>query len=107
MNLIASMRSIGSVAKKEFLHILRDWRVLVLILTLPPAFTLLFGHAFEVTEITDAPAMLRDSDRSPESERLVERLRTNKTFAWKDWNAHSKKPVNLLHERVLAIVEIP
>jgi ABC-2 type transport system permease protein len=106
MNPIASILSIWSVAKKEFLHILRDWRVLVLILTLPPAFTLLFGHAFEVTAITDAPAMLRDSDRSPESERLVERLRTNKTFAWKDW-ADRATPVNLLRERVLAIVEIP
>ena len=49
MNVIASFRSIANVAKKEFLHIIRDWRILVLILTLPPAFTLLFGHAFEET----------------------------------------------------------
>ena len=34
MNLAATFRSTASVAKKEFLHILRDWRVLILILSL-------------------------------------------------------------------------
>ena len=48
IDLVNSLRSIASVANKEFLHILRDRRILILILTLPPAFTLLFGHAFEV-----------------------------------------------------------
>ena len=57
MNPAATFRSIASVAKKEFLHILRDWRVLVLILSLPPAFTLLLGHAFENT------VLLLDDDR--------------------------------------------
>ena len=80
-----SLRAIASVAKKELLQIVRDWRILILILTLPPAFTLLFGHAFEVTDLTGAPALLHDADRSPESERLVERLKENKTFAWRDW----------------------
>ena len=107
MNLPASLRAIASVAKKEFLHILRDWRVLILILSLPPAFTLLLGHAFEQTEITDAPAMLRDADQSPESRKLVERLRGSKTFAWQDWRAAAMGPVDLLGARVLAAVEIP
>ena len=95
MNIAASLRSIASVAHKEFLHILRDWRVLILILSLPPAFTLLLGHAFEVTVVTDAPALLRDDDRSPESKKLVERLRANKTFAWQDWNAAAAHAVDL------------
>ena len=47
-----SFEATASVAYKEFLHILRDRRVLLLVLTLPPLFTLLFGHAFE-TERTN------------------------------------------------------
>jgi ABC-2 type transport system permease protein len=107
MNLAAIFRSTASVAKKEFLHILRDWRVLILILSLPPAFTLLLGHAFEDSAITEAPALLRDADHSPESQKLLERLRANNTFAWQDWAADSTAPVDLLKRGVLMAVEIP
>ena len=60
MKIAGTFQAIASVARKEFIHILRDWRILILIFTLPPAFTLLLGHAFEVTELTDAPALLFD-----------------------------------------------
>ena len=52
----ASLHAILSVAYKEFLHIYRDQRVLLLLLILPPLFILLFGHAFETSEMTDVPA---------------------------------------------------
>jgi ABC-type multidrug transport system permease subunit len=107
MNLIASMHAVANVAKKEMLHILRDWRILVLIVTLPPAFTLLFGHAFEETALTDTPAMLLDADRSPQSEKLVERLRENKTFTWHDGSGSAGQPVDLLKLGVQAAVIIP
>lgn len=84
MTLAASMRAILGVARKEFLHILRDWRILILLLILPPGFTFIFGYAFEQGDLTDAPALLQDADRTPQSEQLVERLRANKTFAWRD-----------------------
>ncbi|MEI9897565.1 MAG: ABC transporter permease [Chthoniobacter sp.] len=107
MTIAAIFRSTASVAKKEFLHILRDWRVLILILSLPPAFTLLLGHAFEETSMTDAPALLRDADHSEESQKLVERLKANKTFAWRDWTPDTAAPVNLLKAGALIAVEIP
>src|ERR1700744_5345388 len=107
MNLVAIFRSTASVAKKEFLHILRDWRVVPLILSLPPAFTLLLGHAFEETATTDAPALLRDADHSPESQKLVERLRTNKTFAWQVEDVNTAPPVDLLKHGVQIDVVIP
>ena len=43
----SSLHAILSVAYKEFLHIYRDKRVLLLLLILPPLFILLFGYAFE------------------------------------------------------------
>ena len=55
-----SFEATGSVAYKEFLHILRDRRVLLLVLTLPPLFTLLFGHAFETSELTGVKSLLID-----------------------------------------------
>ena len=62
----SSLQAISSVAVKEFIHIYRDWRILVLLLILPPVFTLIFGHAFEKgTEASDVPALLEDRDHSP------------------------------------------
>src|SRR4051812_47633319 len=64
-----SLAAIGSVAYKEFLHIYRDRRVLILLLILPPVFTLIFGHAFEVGDPTNVPALLIDTDKTPRSQR--------------------------------------
>ena len=47
MNIRSSLQAISSVAVKEFIHIYRDWRILVLVLILPPVFTLIFGHDIE------------------------------------------------------------
>ncbi|MEO7319616.1 MAG: ABC transporter permease [Chthoniobacteraceae bacterium] len=107
MNIARSVGSIASVARKEFIHILRDWRILILIFTLPPAFTLLFGHAFEVTELTDAPAMLFDADRSEQSAKLIGQLRGSKTFAWHDAGQTSVEGIDLLKARVQAAIIIP
>ena len=50
----------------------RDCRVLILLLTLPPIFTLVFGHAFEAGEMTDAPAVLVNADATPRAQRFVD-----------------------------------
>jgi ABC-type multidrug transport system permease subunit len=79
----ASFHAIASVAYKEFLHIYRDRRVLLLLLILPPLFTLLFGHAFENTELTDVPALLIDRDNTPRTQRFIDLISKDKTFRWK------------------------
>jgi ABC-2 type transport system permease protein len=107
MTPVAIGRSIASVAKKEFLHILRDWRVLVLILTLPPAFTLLFGHAFAESAITQAPALLRDADHSDASRKLIEKLRQSKTFSWQVRDVEATPPVDRLRRHFSIDVVIP
>src|SRR5688500_14127862 len=71
---VQSLHGLWSVAYKEFLHIARDWRILVLLITFPPVFTLMIGHAFEVGSLRDVPTILRDEDQSPESKALVEFL---------------------------------
>src|SRR6476659_2933606 len=72
-----SFSAILSVAYKEFLHIFRDRRVLLLLLILPPVFTLVFGHAFEAGEMKDVPALLINRDQSERADRFVELVRAN------------------------------
>src|SRR5437764_5588382 len=84
VNIPSVWNAISSVAYKEFLHVWRDRRILALILVLPPFFTLLFGHAFEGTALSNAPALLYDRDQSPESAKLRELLTAKEVFVWKD-----------------------
>jgi len=65
---------IASVAVKEFLHLWRDKRILALIIILPPFFTLLFGYAFEATELTGVHATIIDRDRTEQTAKLAELL---------------------------------
>ncbi len=107
MKIVGTLRAIGSVARKEFIHIVRDWRILILIFTLPPAFTLLLGHAFEITELTEAPALLFDADHSVESEKLLDQLRAGKTFAWRESPRFSIAAPDLLVAGVQAAIIVP
>jgi ABC-2 type transport system permease protein len=102
-----SFEATGSVAYKEFLHILRDRRVLLLVLTLPPLFTLLFGHAFETSELTGVRSLLVDRDNTPRAQEFVEIISKNKTFQWRYGSPDTKNEPDLLREGVQAAVIIP
>lgn len=102
-----SLRAIASVAVKEFLHIWRDRRIVVLILLLPPLFTLLFGYAFEVGELTRVRTLLRDDDQSAASRRLTEFLATKETFAFQKDTAPANAEPDLLRTRVAAALAVP
>lgn len=98
---------IASVARKEVLHIVRDVRIMVLVLTLPPLLTFIFGHAFENTEISEVPMSLEDSDRSAESASLITLLKTKKTFAWHTRSPGDWPQPDLLREGVQGSLIIP
>jgi len=103
----SSFAAIGSVAYKEFLHIYRDRRVLVLLLILPPVFTLIFGHAFESGERKNVPAILVNQDSTPATERFVELLRANETFAWREQAPGRADESDLLGRGVRGALVIP
>ena len=102
-----SLEAVASVAYKEFLHIYRDRRVLLLVLTLPPLFTLLFGHAFETGELTGVPSLLIDRDNTPRAQEFIDIISKNKTFHWRRGSADSKDESDLLGEGVKATLVIP
>ncbi|HSV63932.1 MAG TPA: ABC transporter permease [Chthoniobacterales bacterium] len=102
-----SISAILSVAYKEFLHIYRDRRVLVLLLILPPVFTLVFGHAFEAGEMTNVPALLINRDQTERALRFMEQVLSNKTFAWQTQPPSVTDESDLLGHGVQAALIIP
>jgi ABC-type multidrug transport system permease subunit len=102
-----SFEATASVAYKEFLHIYRDRRVLLLVLILPPLFTVLFGHAFETSELTDVPSLLVDRDNTPRSHEFVDMISKNKTFQWHYASPDINNESDLLAHHVKAALIIP
>jgi ABC-2 type transport system permease protein len=102
-----SLGAITSVAYKEFLHIYRDRRVLLLLLILPPIFTLVFGHAFEAGELTGVPALLINRDTNPRTQRFVDLALKNKTFQWRMQSPGKNGETDLLGRGVQAALVIP
>jgi ABC-type multidrug transport system permease subunit len=102
-----SFTAIKSVAYKEFLHIYRDRRVLILLVLLPPLFTLLFGHAFETSEISDVPALLINRDVGERTQRFVDVVLKNKTFRWRQASPDIANESDLLGHGVRAALVIP
>ena len=102
-----SLEAVASVAYKEFLHIYRDRRVLLLVLTLPPLFTLLFGHAFETGELTGVRSLLVDRDNTPRAQEFIDIISKNKTFQWRRGSSEIKNESDLLGHGVKATLVIP
>jgi ABC-2 type transport system permease protein len=74
-----NIRRTRAVARKEFLHILRDPRSLVMALALPILMILLFGYALTL-DVDRIPTVVYDSDRSPESRELISRFQGSRYF---------------------------
>jgi ABC-2 type transport system permease protein len=104
---IPSLSAIGSVAYKEFLHIYRDRRILILLLILPPFFTLMFGHAFEADEMTGIPALLINRDDTPQTARFLAIVLKNKTFTWDKYSPDKNDETDLLGHHVKGALVIP
>src|SRR3954468_18619286 len=102
-----SFEATASVAYKEFLHIYRDRRVLLLVLLLPPLFTLLFGHAFETSELTDVPCMLINRDNTPRSQEFTDIISKNKTFQWRYGPPEIRNESDLIGYHVRATLVVP
>jgi ABC-2 type transport system permease protein len=67
------MRKILFIARKEFRHVLRDPRSLVIVLLMPVLMTLLYGHAINM-DVEHVTLAVIDSDRSTLSRDLLSRF---------------------------------
>lgn len=74
-----SARRWWAIARKEFLHILRDPLSLYLALAIPVLLLLLFGYALSL-DVDRVPLVVQDGDRTVESRALVERFAGSRYF---------------------------
>jgi ABC-2 type transport system permease protein len=102
-----SLTGILSVAYKELLHILRDRRILVLVLVLPPLLTLIFGHAFDSSAMTNVPVSIQDRDHSDASKDFFNSIAPKDSFKWQQRPALAPDAPDLLHEHVQGSLIIP
>jgi ABC-2 type transport system permease protein len=135
MNLLDSLKAVLTIAYKEFVHVWRDRRVLLLIVVLPPFFTLVFGHAFEGAAVHDVLTLFKNADTSSESQKFADFLHGKNvlgslvegsdnpdkvqkdindllqslkdTFAWKKFVGNPKGPIDLVQDGADAAVIIP
>ncbi len=61
---------LAAVARKEFIHVIRDWRSLSLALAIPVILILLFGYALTL-DLKKVPTLVWDQSRSAESRDLL------------------------------------
>ncbi len=73
------LKRLWSVMQKEFLHVLRDRRTLLVMIILPVAQLVIFGYAVE-TEVRHLPTLVVDDDRSQASWQYLEKLFNTEYF---------------------------
>ena len=102
-----SLSGILSVAYKETLHILRDRRILILVIALPPLLTLIFGYAFDSSSITNIPVSIQDRDQSDSSQAFVKSIAGKEAFKWQPRPEQGPDVPDLLREHVQGSLIIP
>ncbi|MCS7025871.1 MAG: ABC transporter permease [Bryobacteraceae bacterium] len=75
-------RRTKAIAKKEFLHVLRDPRSLYLALAIPMLLLVLFGYALSL-DVDQIPLAVFDHDDSGESRELIRRFTASPFFQFK------------------------
>src|SRR5258706_15726277 len=91
------MVRIKAVAKKEFLHVIRDIRTLILIIAMPLIQLVLYGYAID-TDVKHLATALFDEDQTYLSRRLVEAFRESAYFDNKEY-VQSQEALRLVLDR--------
>jgi ABC-2 type transport system permease protein len=68
-----NLRSVRAVARKEYYHLIRDFRSLYLALIIPLLLILLFGYALSL-DVEHIPMAVVDHDRTPQSRDFIRNL---------------------------------
>lgn len=79
-----NIRRLLAVARKESLHLLRDWRSLTLALAIPLLLILLYGYALTL-DLRNVPTVVWDQSRSPESRELLSLFQSSPYFTLKGY----------------------
>jgi ABC-2 type transport system permease protein len=80
-----NLRRLTAIARKETLHLVRDWRSLTLALAIPLILILLYGYALTL-DLRLVPTVVWDQSRSPESRELLSLYQSSPYFAIKGYH---------------------
>ncbi|MBI5835283.1 MAG: ABC transporter permease [Armatimonadetes bacterium] len=99
------MRRTRAIARKEWIHILRDKRSLAAVLTLPVVLVLLYGYAvnFDLNALSFA---LVDDDHSAASRHLAENLSGVRPFVFKGTLANAAEADSVFQRGIARVVVV-
>jgi ABC-2 type transport system permease protein len=80
-----NLRRLTAVARKESLHLVRDWRSLTLALAIPLILILLYGYALTL-DLRLVPTVVWDQSHTPESRELLSLFQSSPYFAVKGYH---------------------
>jgi ABC-2 type transport system permease protein len=75
-----NLRRLKAVARKEFIHVLRDPRALGIAIVLPMIMLMIFGYALTL-DLDRVPLAVWDQSRTPQSRELVGRFEGSRYFS--------------------------
>lgn len=76
---MSGLRRIVAVARKEFIHISRDWRILVSVLLMPVIQLLLFSYAISF-DVKNVPTVVLDQDQTAASREFLSHFQQSDFF---------------------------
>lgn len=91
------MKQFLSFMKKEFYHIFRDVRTMIILLVMPIILIILFGYAI-TTEIKSAPVAVLDYSKDDVTGKLVEQIQASDYFEV-NYNAKSYEEIESLFRK--------
>lgn len=101
------IRNIEAVMRKEFLHVIRDFRSLYLAFAIPLLLILLFGYALSL-DVDDIEMVVLDQDKTRESRDLIRELDASSYFSIKAHLANTIEMTDVLdHGSASLAVVIP
>src|SRR3954463_5631257 len=77
--MLASLQRIGSVGRKEILHILRDRQTLLMTLFFPILELVMLGYAID-TNVRNIPTVILDQARTQDSRALIRKFENSGDF---------------------------
>lgn len=100
-------RTIQAIARKEFYHLIRDYRSLYLAFALPLLLILLFGYALSL-DVENVETVVVDYDKTALSRDFIQRLGASPYFHIGAWLPDTKTAADYLdHGRTTLAIVIP
>ncbi|MBN1577986.1 MAG: ABC transporter permease [Chitinispirillaceae bacterium] len=101
------IRRLAAIVTKEFLHIVRDWQTLMIVLLMPVVMMFLYGYALTM-DLSDIPLAIIDPQGSRQSARIAASLDASPFFAVRKMLVESNDPAEVMkRSHVKAVVRLP